>query len=41
MCQLHITLWNISLVPPETATDVNYTFFPSFLGHWIRKKWEA
>lgn len=32
MCQLHISLWNISWVPPETAAGVNHTFFPPCLG---------
>lgn len=32
MRQLHISLWNVSWVPPETATGVNHTFFPPCLG---------
>lgn len=37
ICQLHISLWNISLVPPETATDVNHTF-PIILGPLDQEK---
>lgn len=37
MCQLHISFWNISWVPPETAIGVNHTFFLSCVGHGIKK----
>lgn len=32
MCQLHISLWNVSWVSPETASGVNHTSSPPCLG---------